>query len=285
MDTPSNRRHSTGSGRITAGQLDAMSTAELLEGLEQALNSMTEETYDDGLITAYLDALDRKSPMPEHPTADESYEDFKRRVSEVNSALNPQDTEAKDPKRAPRKLLRSILVAIIAAACLLSCMVVVQAAGVDVFGSIARWTNDLFGFGDVGGLSTPVPTQTQQPEITVEYIESLLPKVPEGFVMGEPVVFENPTNHDIEYIVSYNFNNNFISFSAISSLENNSSSLYEKDDRDVSTNEINGTNVYFFMNNSFPTAAWKIGNIEFGVSTNLSMDELKEIILNSYEET
>ena len=283
MDTPSNRRHSTGSGRITAGQLDAMSTAELLEGLEQALNSMTEETYDDGLITAYLDALDRKSPMPEHPTADESYEDFKRRVSEVNSALNPQDTEAKDPKRAPRKLLRSILVAIIAAACLLSCMVVVQAAGVDVFGSIARWTNDLFGFGDVGGLSTPVPTQTQQPEITVEYIESLLPKVPEGFVMGEPVVFEDPESGVLEYAVVYTYKDKFINFSGFETYED-SFSLFEKDSNDVVPYEIGIHTFYTYSNNGCPTATWQLGNLECSIFTNLSTEELIKILLDSYGE-
>ena len=283
MDTPSNRRHSTGSGRVTAGQLDAMSTAELLEGLERALNSMTEETYDDGLITAYLDALDRKSPMPEHPTADESYEDFKRRVSEVNSALNPQDTEANGPKRTPRKLFRSILVAIIAAACLLSCMVVVQAAGVDVFGSIARWTNDLFGFGDVGGLSTPVPTQTQQPEITVEYIESLLPEVPEGFVMGEPVVFEDSINGGLEYFVTYTFDDKYITFSAFET-SNDNFSLYEKDSNKVNTYIWGQTEFYILMNNGYPTAAWKINNTEFGIATNLSINELEEIIKCTYGE-
>ena len=284
MDTPSNRRHSTGSGRITAGQLDAMSTAELLEGLEQALNSMTEETYDDGLITAYLDALDRKSPMPEHPTADESYEDFKRRVSEVNSALNPQDTEANGPKRTPRKLFRSILVAIIAAACLLSCMVVVQAAGVDVFGSIARWTNDLFGFGDVGGLSTPVPTQTQQPEITVEYIESLLPKVPEGFVMGEPIIYNDPSSGSIEYLIDYSQDGKYITFNAIES-HDDSFSLYEKDKSNVTNYSIAGIEFYLYTNNGYPTAAWKIGNLECGIATNLTIDELTNIIVNSYGET
>ena len=283
MDTPSNRRHSTGSGRITAGQLDAMSTAELLEGLEQALNSMTEETYDDGLITAYLDALDRKSPMPEHPTADESYEDFKRRVSEVNSALNPQDTEANGSKRTPRKLFRSILVAIIAAACLLSCMVVVQAAGVDVFGSIARWTNDLFGFGDVGGLSTPVPTQTQQPEITVEYIESLLPKVPEGFVMGEPVVFEDPESGVLEYAVVYTYGDKQITFSAFTQ-RIYEGALYEKDNTDINTCEISGMTFYIFMNNNTPTAAWRTNNLECGIYTNLTMEELNQILVNSYGE-
>lgn len=283
MDTPSNRRHSTGSGRVTAGQLDAMSTAELLEGLERALNSMTEETYDDGLITAYLDALDRKSPMPEHPTADESYEDFKRRVSEVNSALNPQDTEANGPKRTPRKLFRSILVAIIAAACLLSCMVVVQAAGVDVFGSIARWTNDLFGFGDVGGLSTPVPTQTQQPEITVEYIESLLPEVPEGFVMGEPVVFEDPESGVLEYLVNYSQGENYITYSAIESLEDDFS-LYEKDSSEVNKYIVGQHEFYIIINNGSPMAAWKIGSLECGIFTNLTIDELTQIILTSYGE-
>lgn len=58
--------------------LDAMSAVELAEEMERVWSSMTEDTYDDAVICAYLDALDRKAPMPEMPDAETAYTDFQQ---------------------------------------------------------------------------------------------------------------------------------------------------------------------------------------------------------------
>ena len=284
MVHPSNDHPDLHEGIPAREQLDAMSTAELLEALEQTLFSMTEENYDGELLDAYLDELDRKSPMPEHPATDESYERFKARVGKMNAAINPlESAPAASAKPKPRHTaLRTALVAVIAAACLLSCMVVVQAAGLDVFGSIARWTDSLFGFGAIGEpAASPSPTGTQ--EVTVEYIETLLPTVPDGFVMGEPVVFEDDVSGGIEYCVSYNSDNDYISFSAVEQYDDNISK-YQKDFEDVNLIDINGQIYYVFMNNDYVSAAWRISMLECYITTNLSVDELNDIIFLSYGE-
>lgn len=283
MVHPSNDHPDLHEGIPTREQLDAMSTAELLEALEQALFSMTEENYDGELLDAYLDELDRKSPMPEHPATDESYERFKARVGKMNAAINPlESAPAASAKPKPRRTaLRTALVAVIAAACLLSCMVVVQAAGLDVFGSIARWTDSLFGFGAIGEpAASPSPTGTQ--EVTVEYIETLLPTVPDGFVMGEPVVFEDDVSGGIEYCVEYTSGTSFITFSAVEQYDKNMSE-YQKDYHDVNIIDINGQIFYTFMNNGFASAAWRLSALECYINTNLTLDELTDIILISYE--
>lgn len=283
MVHPSNDHPDLHEGIPTREQLDAMSTAELLEALEQTLFSMTEENYDGELLDAYLDELDRKSPMPEHPATDESYERFKARVGKMNAAINPlESAPAATAKPKPRHTaLRTALVAVIAAACLLSCMVVVQAAGLDVFGSIARWTDSLFGFGAIGEpAASPSPTGTQ--EVTVEYIETLLPTVPDGFVMGEPVVFEDDVSGGIEYCVEYTSGTSFITFSAVEQYDMNMSK-YQKDYQDVNIIYINGQEFYTFMNNGFASAAWRISTLECYINTNLTLDELNNIILDSYE--
>ena len=283
MAQPSNDHTDKRGDRPSAGQLDSMSTAELLEGMEQALYSMTEETYDAELIDAYLEALERKSPMPEHPTADESYERFRARVGELNAAVNPQSAPARRTRPGPRRALRTVLVAVITAACLLSCMVVAQAAGVDVFGSIARWTDNLFGFGDVEDMeATPVPTEST--EITIEYIESLLPVVPDGFVMGEPTVFRDDISGRIEYWAYFSSGDKYINFNAFESPQG-STSLYQKDNNDVTTLTLGETEFYIFTNNESSMAAWHIYSLECGIFTNLNIDELKQIIMNSYGET
>lgn len=283
MVHPSNDHPDLHEGIPTREQLDEMSTAELLEALEQTLFSMTEENYDGELLDAYLDELDRKSPMPEHPATDESYERFKARVGKMNAAINPlESAPAVSAKPKPRHTaLRTALVAVIAAACLLSCMVVVQAAGLDVFGSIARWTDSLFGFGAIGEpAASPSPTGTQ--EVTVEYIETLLPTVPDGFVMGEPEVFEDYATDSFEYWVTYSNGDKFITFSAVEQPEENVSK-YQKDHQDVSIIDIDGQIFYVFMNNDYASSAWKISNIECNINTNLTLEDLTQIIINSYQ--
>lgn len=283
MVHPSNDHPDLHEGIPTREQLDAMSTAELLEALEQTLFSMTEENYDGELLDAYLDELDRKSPMPEHPATDESYERFKARVDKMNAAINPlESAPAASPKPKPRHTaLRTALVAVIAAACLLSCMVVVQAAGLDVFGSIARWTDSLFGFGAIGEpAASPSPTGTQ--EVTVEYIETLLPTVPDGFVMGEPEVFEDAETGCIEYWTCYYNDDKFIAFSAVEQYDENMSE-YQKDYQDVHIIEIDGQEFYIFMNNGYASAAWRSANLECNINTNLLLEDLTQIVINSYQ--
>lgn len=284
MVHPSNDHPDLHEGTPAREQLDAMSTAELLEALEQTLFSMTEENYDGELLDAYLDELDRKSPMPEHPATDESYERFKARVGKMNAAINPlESAPAASAKPKPRHTaLRTALVAVIAAACLLSCMVVVQAAGLDVFGSIARWTDSLFGFGAIGEpAASPSPTGTQ--EVTVEYIETLLPTVPDGFVMGEPEVFEDIISGKLEYCVSFISGANYITFSAVEQYNDNVSK-YQKDEHNVNIIDIDGQKFYLFMNNSYASAAWRISTLECYINTNLTLDELTNIVLISYGE-
>ena len=63
---------------------EAMTEEELTDGLNEALESMTEENYDPALIDAYLAALDRKAPMPEVPDT------AKLNTSSVHRAIAPK---------------------------------------------------------------------------------------------------------------------------------------------------------------------------------------------------
>ena len=86
MDYPSNGTGSEKQHNITREQMDKMTTAELLQLLEQINEDMTEDNFDDDLITACLDALDQKSPMPEHPSTEESWQSFKEKLGAEHSA-------------------------------------------------------------------------------------------------------------------------------------------------------------------------------------------------------
>ena len=101
--------------------------------------------------------------------------------------------------------------------------------------------------------------------------------------MGEPVVFKDPESGVLEYLVNYSQGENYITYSAIESHEDDFS-LYEKDSSEVNKYIVGQHEFYIIINNGSPMAAWKIGSLECGIFTNLTIDELTQIILTSYGE-
>lgn len=133
-------------GDVFTKMLEAMTEEELTDGLNEALETMTEENYDSALIDAYLAALDRKAPMPEVPDTDTSFANFKNRLLLTFPAEKVRDAR---PRRRVQSIWRAGLIAALTIICLMGGMVVAQAAGVDVFGAIARWTDEVFSFGAI----------------------------------------------------------------------------------------------------------------------------------------
>ena len=144
--SPSNR---PAGGDVFAKMLEAMTEEELTDGLNEALESMTEETYDPALIDAYLAALDRKAPMPEVPDTEAAFANFKSRLRHTFPAEDKTDSSS----RKAHSVWRIGLIAVLTAICLMGGMVAAQASGVDVFGAIARWTDEVFSLGSINSES------------------------------------------------------------------------------------------------------------------------------------
>lgn len=277
MNHPSKGCPQTGRGEAAAEGLDAMTTAELTEGLEALCETMSEENYNGVLVGAYLDALDRKAPVPDAPSAEESHAAFLRRIG----GLSGEGGGARS-RRTPRRLFRGGLVAAVLVVCLFSGMVAAQAAGVNVFGSIARWTGSLFSFGGPqAGYATPAPSATPQPELTEEYLESLLPVVPEGFVMEERNLYVDST----AAYCSAKFSNSsdYIVFSAEQLLRSDSR-LYEKDQNQVMSLSLRNVEYYVLENNGRVSVVWQLNGLECGIFSNLEKETIIGILINSYGE-
>ena len=278
MNHPSKGCPQTGRGEAAAEGLDAMTTAELTEGLEALCETMSEENYNGVLVGAYLDALDRKAPVPDAPSAEESHAAFLRRIG----GLSGEGGGARS-RRTPRRLFRGGLVAAVLVVCLFSGMVAAQAAGVNVFGSIARWTGSLFSFGGPqAGYATPAPSAAPQPELTEEYLESLLPVVPEGFEVDNTYSSVDASGAGYGSI-TYLREQDYIIF-AIEQFINDGSGLYEKDSHEVISLSIGGVEYFIFDNNGITTVAWQIGDLECGIFSNLEKETIIGILINSYGE-
>ena len=261
---------------IALEKLDSMSTAELLDLLENLNDTMTEDNFNDELVTACLDALDRKSPMPAYMTEEESWRSFENKVGLEDSG-SIASTSVNRAGRKVKRVFRTGLVAAIIVFCLFSCMIVAQAAGVDVFGSIARWTDSVFGF-------EPDAEKTAQkvvPGSFEECMELLAPKVPEGFVMTEPIIFQDYATGYKEGGIDYYNDADYITLTIIEAPDGNGS-IYEKDDNEVEVIDIGSFRFYVFSNNGDSVAAWRYHQYECGINTSLDRDVLISILHDSY---
>ena len=141
-----------------------------------------DEAYVDALEEAIIEK-ENENPTGFFPDVDQQWEQF------VTHYLPETDQVASEPEPAEhadtpqtnrhvpqqrvirlRQAGRTILVAAAAIVCALAIMVTAQAAGVDVFGVMARWTEDVFSFGPIAPDSQvfddPVQ-ETVRPEVQI----------------------------------------------------------------------------------------------------------------------
>lgn len=286
--------------------LDSLSAADLAGSLEEILYAVTEETYDPDLVDAYLNALDRKSPMPEKPDPEVSLAGLQRKCE---SLFARPVTQAQQAPRHPRRLRRwthVLLAVVLSIIVIFGSMVAVQAAGADVFGALAKWTDEMFSFGrlsndtdDAAFVSDATeaaldPIDQSEPLIvTTEYpsLQEALDHFGFGSVPLAPTWipggYEQLPVEVIEMSKETSFNAGFISGDNMISINFNvwTEPIYSyivKDENPVSIYETSGIEHYIMSNNSDMTAVWMNGNIECFISGPITKDELLKMVDSIY---
>ena len=284
------------------GDLDAMSAVELAEALEHALDAMTEEDYDEAVIDAYLDALDRKAPMPETPNAAAAYAGFQQSLRDLqpNAAPLTARTSAKPSSRS-RHILRAGLIAVVAVLLMLGGMITVQAAGIDVFGAIARWTENVFSFGSVhrngGGDEIIAPSQQSILEHQLEYTslqealddygitEVTAPTwFPEGYMLtGFSVINIEGIGR---FVLSASYENDECLLRiGITRYSDKPVQQVEKTDTIVESIEISGITFHFIENTDNYSVAWFTEHYECCIwgPYNMGIDVLREMVYSMFD--
>lgn len=158
-------------------------------------------------------------------------------------------------------------------------MLTAQAAGIDIRGVIARWTDDVFYF---EGSATETNHQSEWAENLIAHgLEaSLIPTwIPEGFEAGDLSIedyiawetmyqpFECSDGRDFQIVVQVYSSSDFLP-----------TGRFEKDETLVSRSEHNGNYVYSFANNGENTVTIVNGLTEVSVIGSLTIESLEQII-------
>ena len=214
-------------------------------------------------------------------------------MSLVECAATPKGSDFQDSnkkKRAPKFTFRFVLrgAGIIAATvCILfTVMISVQAAGFDVFGAIARWTDETFHFdvyseyeantkedkGDLDSAGDILAAYSLDRELAPTWY-------PTGYTMSDIEVHQDDGSLKILYSCVNEAGKYFsVQVLKYEDTDELSSYIIEKSNEDVEILNSHGKQFYILTNEDTITATWSDGHILETVSGNLSKEDLFQII-------
>lgn len=273
-----------------------------------------DEAYVDALEEAIIER-EKENPTGFFPDVDRQWELFAAHyLPETDQAASePEPAEhAVTPqtnRHVPRKRVirlrqagRTILAAAAAVICALAVMATAQAAGVNVFGAIARWTEDIFSFGTIPPDSqvSDVPareTARQKAAVILPYtgfasLQEALDAygmtevhepawLPEGYVLGRIDVQALDDPFRRTYAVSYMDGGRIISIN-IRSYEGEPATQVQKVGGPVESVEKNGITFYQIQNTKNWTIAWCTDQYEYYVSSKEGKDVLWQVVQSMF---
>ncbi|MDO4566693.1 MAG: DUF4367 domain-containing protein [Oscillospiraceae bacterium] len=286
--------------------LEKLSSQDLEEMLRYS--TFSDKELDVKQIQKILSELEQREPRVAISTPEEAWEMFKSEYSgresvyrdcafDENGQAHDQADKYSQLKEVStvhthrrRPIVRIAVAVAIVAALLMGITATASAMGYDLWGAVATWTKETFGF-SIGTSAPENSTESSFTQVHPEMTElqaaldeygvqlSLLPSyLPEGFEKDEIVVdcsqenalfFESLVNGD-ETII-YRITRVIVS-----------GGLFEKDESDPTVYEVGGIEHYIFTNMGQYCAAWLNGNFECGIFGLNSEEELHAIINSIY---
>lgn len=272
----------------TYGFLDQLSTEQLTDLLRADFDAS--EDGDNEMIFRILEVIERREEES-LPTADQAWEDFQKYFNTPDGTGRPlypmrdptgeagEDAERTAPRRG--RPLRRLLPLSAAAAVTLSCMITAQALGVDVFGTLARWTEDTFHF--VTGASDPAQEALRQAvQGAFDEYGVTVPApawYPEGTMLAEDIDVVKAERYTL-LICNFLYNDKsfFIQVQQYSQSDRIPGYTLEKDVSDAEEYPSNGRSFYITSNLSSSRAVYSNDQTIIAINGDLPLEALKHII-------
>lgn len=273
---------------------DKMSTEELEEILRMDSYGAETDKYDTDAILYIMEVMaNRQNSSAEEKSAqvEQALAEFKEwylpSVREGSTLYQSDENRAhlaELPIRQTRKSLRSIVrrVGLVAAVIIVifAIMITAQATGIDIFGAIARWTDETFHFTASGNQwnrdwFSNYQNVLDEAGISSQYIPTWMP---EGFMLGEPHISQmrdfteiylpgdGPKDQYIDISVSF--------FSGSAPLDN---CIFQKNPGDVDQYAVNDQTIYLFYNCDILNGVCMTENIVINISGTLSQNDIISI--------
>lgn len=278
------------------GSWEQLDTEELLELVRMDLDPPEGGDYErTARILEVIERREEESPTGILPDVDQAWEDFQKYYVPLDSEgcplypmRDPDRTSAgrgPDGRRRRGRLLRRLIPVAAVAAVTLSSMVAAQAFGLDVFGTLARWTEETFHF--VSG--TPAAAGSEESESIRQAIQEVYDRC--GVTVPAPAWYPEGTEFacDIDVVEDMECSTITCDFVYGDSVFYIETQQYHKNDRipnytlekDAEVIEeysSNGRTFYIMSNLTDICAAYSNRQTVISISGGLSLEIVKQII-------
>ena len=267
-----------------------LSIDELTDALSDMWDATDDLTYSAAWTDECLKKIDSIEDAPEFDV-DASLNNFLSKHSRLVECAS-RTSENSSPKTSRWK---SPVAAVVAILVVLGSMVTAQALGIDVFGAIARWTNETFHFATSSQNGDTFNTDIQNsngysPDGEYGSLQEALDacgidqnvnpqQLPDGFELARVSVRSLPSQVIIEAM--YTSNNRIFSLAIFryNSPEVIGQTIFEKDSKDMILYDKNGITYYIMTNNQQLTAVWMPQELlTCTITEDLSIEEVEYLI-------
>lgn len=303
-------------------QLSISKLLELLDVAPVPASCPEDEAYVDALEEAIIEK-ENEDPTGFFPDVDQQWNEFVTYYmpSASETEAEPEDLEHTASPQTPRpstgapskrvirskQMRRIVIAAAVAIACMFGAMVTAQAAGVDVFGAMARWTQDVFSFGPIApdsqvsddpgqetkGQETKGPA-VETPNTEFASLQEAFDAygmtevhepawLPEGYALDSLDVLALDDPFLRSFSASYTNGEGRVVVKAMS-YEEEPITQVQKTDSPVESVEKSGTIFYYVENSVGHTIAWYSDQYEYYLSGDAEGDILWKIIDSMFEE-
>lgn len=275
--------------------LEQLSTEQLEDILRADLASEDQEN-DEAVfhILEVLEKREKENPTGRLPDTDQAWKEFQQYYNipegEGQSLYpvrsDPETQPAPTPTKKSRRFRpRKILIVAAVLVLMFGSMLTAQAAGVDVFGAIGRWTEEKFHFElpiNHDDLAGETDYNLRNASQKADLPGSVAPIwCPEGFVSKTPMNthVEDYVNTVVcEYINENENRSYFVDISYYYNSADVEATIFEKDDSEVVTYSSNRGTFYIFSNIDVLAATWSDGHLSITIVGNLQLEEIEKII-------
>lgn len=277
--------------------LDELTKNELTDALSDMWDTMDETNYDPAQMDAYLAELEKREPISPDFDVDASLAAFHEKHARLFEQNPPVQISAAAKPVHRRRWRTSLVAAIVAVVMMLCSMVTAQALDFDVFGAIARWTEETFNFSIIAQPSNSqenIPSPATNGDFATlqdaldacGVLETVSPKwYPAGLNTTEISVFPRSTGITIQAEYEIEEASVSITVRQYPTAEDAEISVgaFEKDSDNVIQYESNGIIHYIMSNNSKCVVTWANNALVCSIMGDLTVDELKQMINSIYE--
>lgn len=245
---------------------------------------------------------EKATPSGEFSDIDTAWQSYKDACISQSSADWVESLESAVAKETPKSsrvtpLIRVAFIAAVLAALFLASTVTAYALGYDLWGHVAAWTRETFGFigeGDPNAMDRYDKVQERTADEIPEQLRDLyllmvekgfdpdmIPRyIPAGYTVDESE-YQKSAGLETIYCLLVNGDSS-ITISYDLPRDGAVPSFYEKDVVEPEIYESNGNIHYILLNNNQYYAVWMVGNMECSIYGFTSRDELIKMVDSIY---